>query len=56
MYCPNCNAEYRPDFTMCSDCNVALVQDLSTLLKADRLEWKSILDMRRSSILLTLQI
>jgi hypothetical protein len=27
MYCPVCGAEYRPGFTVCSDCQVALVSD-----------------------------
>jgi hypothetical protein len=27
MICPQCNAEYRPGFTRCSDCDVDLVQD-----------------------------
>jgi hypothetical protein len=27
MYCPLCGAEYRPGFTACSDCQVALVPD-----------------------------
>jgi hypothetical protein len=25
MYCPKCDAEYRPGFSECSDCHVALV-------------------------------
>jgi hypothetical protein len=28
MTCPQCYAEYRPGFTTCSDCNVALVDQL----------------------------
>ena len=28
MFCPKCNAEYRPGFTQCSDCHVALVDIL----------------------------
>jgi len=28
MYCPECRAEYRPGFTMCADCQVALVEAL----------------------------
>jgi hypothetical protein len=28
MFCPNCEAEYRPGFTRCSDCEVALVARL----------------------------
>lgn len=27
MYCPLCGAEYRPGFTICSDCQVALVPE-----------------------------
>jgi len=27
MYCPLCGAEYRPGFTVCSDCQVDLVPD-----------------------------
>jgi len=27
MFCPQCNVEYRPGFTRCSDCEVDLVQD-----------------------------
>jgi hypothetical protein len=27
MYCPLCGAEYRPGFTVCSDCEVALMPD-----------------------------
>jgi hypothetical protein len=28
MFCPVCHAQYRPGFTVCSDCQVALVADL----------------------------
>jgi hypothetical protein len=28
MFCPDCQAEYRPGFTRCSDCDVALVERL----------------------------
>jgi hypothetical protein len=28
MFCPQCQAEYRPGFTRCSDCGVDLVYDL----------------------------
>jgi 5'(3')-deoxyribonucleotidase len=30
MICPKCKSEYREDFTMCSDCNVPLVEKLSS--------------------------
>jgi hypothetical protein len=35
MFCPVCKAEYRPGFTTCTDCNVELVQELSTKPKED---------------------
>lgn len=28
MFCPQCRAEYRPGFTRCSDCDMALVDSL----------------------------
>ncbi len=28
MYCPKCRTEYRKDFTLCSDCDIALVEGL----------------------------
>ena len=28
MFCPDCGAEYRPGFTRCSDCDVALAERL----------------------------
>jgi hypothetical protein len=28
MFCPRCEAEYRPGFTRCSDCGVDLVDSL----------------------------
>ena len=28
MFCPECRAEYRPGFSECSDCRVALVSEL----------------------------
>jgi hypothetical protein len=31
MFCPECEAEYRPGFTRCSDCGVDLVDQLAAL-------------------------
>jgi len=36
MFCPQCNAEYRPGFTRCSDCDVDLVQDARHLALAGK--------------------
>lgn len=36
MYCPLCGAEYRPGFTICSDCQVDLVPDLPRPTSANR--------------------
>ena len=30
MFCPDCQSEYRPGFYRCSDCDVALVEQLPT--------------------------
>ena len=35
MFCPQCKAEYRPGFTECSDCNVALVERWSRPVDAE---------------------
>jgi len=32
MFCPECRAEYRRDFTRCADCDVDLVQELPVQL------------------------
>src|SRR6267378_3348050 len=29
MFCPQCNAEYRPGFTRCADCDVDLISEPS---------------------------
>jgi hypothetical protein len=36
MYCPKCRTEYRKGFDMCSDCDVALVAELSPILEGDK--------------------
>lgn len=28
MYCPKCRTEYRPEFNICSNCNIELVHEL----------------------------
>ncbi len=36
MFCPQCNAEYRPGFTRCADCDVELVNELPQYALADQ--------------------
>lgn len=47
MYCPNCKVEYREGFTICSDCNKELVQEISCDIvenqNTESILWKSVL-------------
>lgn len=36
MYCPNCEAEYQEGITVCPDCNIRLVKDLTEPPHDDR--------------------
>ena len=35
MFCPECESEYREGFVRCSDCDVALVEDLNAIPGAE---------------------
>jgi hypothetical protein len=35
MFCPECETEYREGFVRCSDCDVALIEDLAALSAAE---------------------
>jgi hypothetical protein len=35
MICPKCKSEFRPGFTLCSDCNIALVHELPAEMPID---------------------
>jgi hypothetical protein len=43
MFCPQCKTEYRPGFTVCADCNVDLVTELSSEPEPDLVEFEEIL-------------
>jgi len=36
MFCPKCQCEYREGFTMCSDCNIPLVDEFSKEIEPKR--------------------
>lgn len=37
MICPKCNAEYRDEFTVCSDCGVDLVKKTDIFIKKSKI-------------------
>ena len=36
MFCPRCKAEYRSGFVKCSDCDIALVDELPENRRSDK--------------------
>jgi putative signal transducing protein len=45
MYCPTCRSEYRPGFTWCKDCDVALVDELPAEAKPEFVDLVEVLSM-----------
>ncbi len=43
MFCPKCRAEYEPEHTICSDCNVSLVHELPPKPKLQYVEFEEVL-------------
>lgn len=39
MYCPLCQAEYKPEIKHCADCNVTLVETLPPELPLEEIKW-----------------
>jgi len=52
MWCSSCGAEYRSEFTDCSDCGIALVPDRPEVLEpvgaafGDTARWQATVDPR----------
>jgi len=42
MYCPLCQAEYKPEIKHCADCNVTLVETLPLELPLEEIKWISV--------------
>jgi len=42
MYCPLCQAEYKPEIKHCADCNVTLVETLPLELPLEEINWLSV--------------
>ncbi len=40
MFCPLCNAEYRPGFTQCGDCKLPLVRSVEEARSQNVSVWK----------------
>ncbi len=43
MFCPECRAEYREGFKVCSDCNVDLVDTLPPEPEPEYIDYKEVL-------------
>lgn len=45
MICPNCKAEYREGFTICSDCQVALVDEINIEDDKPQYEYRKLVEV-----------
>ncbi|MBC8400119.1 MAG: DUF2007 domain-containing protein [Candidatus Marinimicrobia bacterium] len=45
MYCPLCQAEYKPEIKHCADCNVTLVEALPEETKLEEVNWVEVGDL-----------
>ena len=45
MFCPNCRSEYRPGFTRCNGCDVALVDELAAEAQPEFVELVEVLSI-----------
>ena len=42
MYCPSCKAEFIDSITICSDCNISLVENLALNEPLENINWVNV--------------
>ena len=42
MYCPSCKAEFIDSITICSDCNISLVENMALNEPLENINWVNV--------------